>query len=147
MRRRVRGSRGTKWRWGPHISSPWLKGRENEKDGVTVPTACGIETYQGELGHIHHTCIELQQCLPLAVLQLFWNVVTECSCVSHVATVLTACGIETSRICTPTCGNKYGSCNSAYRLRYWNKPDTNTFSMKSAVATVLTACGIETLLY
>ena len=42
MRRRVRGSRGAKRRWGPHISSPWLKGRENEKDGVTVPTACGM---------------------------------------------------------------------------------------------------------
>jgi len=44
MRRRVRGSRGAKRRWGPHISSPWLKGRENKGDEVTVPTACGIET-------------------------------------------------------------------------------------------------------
>ena len=44
MRRRVRGSRGVKRRWGPHISSPWLKGRENKGDEVTVLTACGIET-------------------------------------------------------------------------------------------------------
>ena len=44
MRRRVRGSRGAKWRWGPHISSPWPKGRENEKDGVNVLTVYGIET-------------------------------------------------------------------------------------------------------
>ena len=50
MRRRVRGSRGTKWRWGPHISSPWLKGRENKGDKVIVLTACGIET---RLQHLH----------------------------------------------------------------------------------------------
>ena len=46
MRRRVRGSRGAKRRWGPHISSPWPKGRENKGDEVTAPTACGIETCQ-----------------------------------------------------------------------------------------------------
>ena len=45
MRRRVRGSRGAKRRWGPHISSPWLKGMENKGDEVTVLTACGIETH------------------------------------------------------------------------------------------------------
>ena len=44
MRRRVRGSRGAKRRWRPHISSPWPKGRENKGDKVTALTACGIET-------------------------------------------------------------------------------------------------------
>ena len=42
MRRRVRGSRGAKRRWGPHISSPWPKGRENKGDELTVLTACGM---------------------------------------------------------------------------------------------------------
>jgi len=46
MRRRVRGSRGAKRRWGPHISSPWLKGRENKGDEVTALTVYGIETAQ-----------------------------------------------------------------------------------------------------
>ena len=44
MRRRVRGSRGAKRRWGPHISSPRPKGRENKGDEVTVLTVYGIET-------------------------------------------------------------------------------------------------------
>ena len=69
MRRRVRGSRGAKRRWGPHISSPWPKGRENKGDEVTVLTACGIETYRFYW-------------IPMGVEQL-------------VATVPTACGIET----------------------------------------------------
>ena len=38
MRRRVRGSRGVKRRWGPHISSPWPKGRKNKGDKVTMLT-------------------------------------------------------------------------------------------------------------
>ena len=37
----------------------------------------------------------------------------------QVATVLTACGIET-RASRETRRDKEGSCNSAYRLRYWN---------------------------
>ena len=49
MRRRVRGSRGAKRRWGPHISSPWPKGRENKGDKATVPTACGIETLRNRI--------------------------------------------------------------------------------------------------
>ena len=63
----------------------------------------------------------------------------------RVATVLTACGIET--ICNdklPVSSSK--GCNSAYRLRYWNAPMETIlrkFFLKS-VATVLTACGIET---
>ena len=66
MRRRVRGSRGTKWRWGPHISSPWLKGRENKGDKVIVLTACGIETHF-EFGKDQSQYLKLQQHLALAV--------------------------------------------------------------------------------
>ena len=91
MRRRVRGSREAKRRWGPHISSPWPKGRENKGDEVTVPTACGIETY-----HLWYYRREVQ---------------------TAVATVLTACGIETRAILNVP---SFLSCNSAYRLRYWN---------------------------
>ena len=60
-----------------------------------------------------------------------------------VATVLTACGIE-------TCFDKlnYGGdikrCNSTYRLRYWNEGKKRGDKMNYMVATVLTACGIET---
>ena len=70
MRRRVRGSRGVKRRWGPHISSPWPKGRENKGDEATVLTACSIETYCTQQ---LHTCFHssLQQYLPLAVLKLW----------------------------------------------------------------------------
>ena len=46
MRRRVRGSRGAKWRWGPHISSPWPKGRGNKGDKATALTVYGIVTAQ-----------------------------------------------------------------------------------------------------
>ena len=59
----------------------------------------------------------LQQCLPLAVLkQNKFRIVRPEG--TLVATVLTACGIETM--------NNFGAehhrqrCNSAYRLRYWN---------------------------
>ena len=36
------------------------------------------------------------------------------------------------------------SCNSTYRLRYWNDPYEQTTMTTIKVATVLTACGIET---
>ena len=44
MRRRVRDSRGTKRRWGPHISSTWTQRRQNEGDQAIVLTVHGIET-------------------------------------------------------------------------------------------------------
>ena len=69
MRRRVRGSRGAKRRWGPHISSPWPKGRENKGDEATVLTACGIETLDDRY-LLPEMVNQLQQCLPLAVLKL-----------------------------------------------------------------------------
>ena len=131
----------------------------------------------------------LQQCLPLAVLKhgicdlmlyrfircnsayrlRYWNVIKMQNCFLYlVATVLTACGIETftSFVYIVT----VHSCNSAYRLRYWNTTEnlihlqqrlmlqqclplavlkpSGIFTPYAAspfkVATVLTACGIET---
>ena len=58
----------------------------------------------------------LQQCLPLAVLKLDVDVVEDATSI-NVATVLTACGIETREIYIAVHKTIY-SCNSAYRLRY-----------------------------
>ena len=86
---------------------------------------------------------QLQQCLPLAVLKpttaitvtitflscnsayrlRYWNCVSFCSVnLFHffVATVLTACGIETIPF-IHICIKIFDRCNSAYRLRYWNE--------------------------
>ena len=63
----------------------------------------------------------LQQCLPLAVLKLFTTKTLIIVVLQIVATVPTACGIET---CSDVCED------SAYLLLH--------------VATVPTACGIET---
>ena len=61
-----------------------------------------------------------------------------------VATVLTACGIET--IIEQEVGPYFfNCCNSAYRLRYWNGSWLQHKATLQEVATVLTACGIETL--
>ena len=101
-------------------------------------TACGIET-DIKAGAVVETGVLLQQCLPLAVLKhpryhahLFMcmivaTVLTACGIETtstrnitfyhFVATVLTACGIETDN-CIMVTGTDYFSCNSAYRLRY-----------------------------
>ena len=62
--------------------------------------------------------LSLQQCLPLAVLKLVIRALMLAQALL-VATVLTACGIETAE-----------NSATAYKV--------------SKVATVLTACGIET---
>ena len=61
-----------------------------------------------------------------------------------VATVLTACGIETF-LSISDLNNQYASCNSTYRLRYWNLPPLYIPLYINHVATVLPACGIETI--
>ena len=86
----------------------------------------------------------LQQCLPLAVLKLL-RVGIRLSSHSPVATVLTACGIETIEIYRHLIWKLLTGCNSAYRLRYWNANKSTVYPMFYTVATVLTACGIETL--
>ena len=62
----------------------------------------------------------LQQYLPLAVLKQSHTTNDQANFISVVATVLTACGIETieaymDELQTPS------RCNSAYRLRYATK--------------------------
>ena len=53
----------------------------------------------------------------------YWNTseVTKCNRgIAYVATVLTACGIETWKITLWWYYVLHRSCNSTYRLRYWN---------------------------
>ena len=62
----------------------------------------------------------LQQYLPLAVLKLH-NYMEDLGALQQfVATVLTACGIETHLHDLWLNWLPYVSCNSTYRLRYWN---------------------------
>ena len=62
------------------------------------------------------TFLVLQQCLPLAVLKHSFSSV-KVSSDTGVATVLTACGIETLSSNVPA-SFFCSCCNSAYRLRY-----------------------------
>ena len=50
----------------------------------------------------------------------FWNRINTGFLDPAVATVLTACGIETVNLIDPDMVKSLNSCNSAYRLRYWN---------------------------
>ena len=92
MRRRVRDCRGAKRWWSPHISSSWLRGRVNEKDRVNVLTVYGIETLLPSytLFCLHHHCDSTYRLR-------YWNSRKRLYSSSslQVATVLTACGIET----------------------------------------------------
>ena len=86
--------------------------------------------------------IELQQYLPLAVLKLVQ--ITQFQTFWKVATVPTACGIETLRVSPPFTMWSL-CCNSTYRLRYWNPRNHYWINFSTFdVATVPTACGIET---
>ena len=134
---------------------------------ATVLTACGIETYDSNIGWDVKDST-LQQYLPLAVLKPAVGNRSANPFIS-VATVLTVCGIET--LSGNACRTMADSCNSAYCLRYWNPAleivlfdlattplqqclllavlkHTNSSSKEVKdsffVATVLTACGIET---
>ena len=96
---------------GKKLPAPYLK----FSIVATVLTACGIETFKDTMTKL--TDIQLQQCLPLAVLKLasanvLWIVLS-----TPVATVLTACGIETYIHYLLRILHKC-RCNSAYRLRY-----------------------------
>ena len=102
-------------------------------------TACGIETcqYQGIPSGLD---LRLQQCLPLAVLKL--NILSGILPDLKVATVLTACGIETTDISF----SLYIVIDVATVLTACGIETVLLVAMKKAlkVATVLTACGIET---
>ena len=84
---------------------------------------------------------ELQQYLPLAVLKL--SPQDQKRSRLHVATVLTACGIETS---LATLAPLLASSNVATVLTACGIETVRcrTYKILSLVATVLTACGIET---
>ena len=77
----------------------------------------------------------------------FWNRINTGFLDSAVATVLTACGIETDKSNSISLPLADQSCNSTYRLRYWNRANKIWTSKIYKVATVLTACGIETIKY
>ena len=62
---------------------------------ATVLTACGIETYRMYSQRIALYTSLLQQYLPLAVLKRDLQLITTDLIPQMVATVLTACGIET----------------------------------------------------
>ena len=64
-----------------------------------------------------------------------------------VATALTVYGIETIVELSVGKATKLSSCNSTYRLRYWNKTEQplGTKERTFDVATALTVYGIETL--
>ena len=108
---------------------------------ATVLTACGIETVAG--CNIRQPFKKLQQCLPLAVLKLLSQKFT----VIDISIKLQQClplavlkheethtevtpAPEELQQCLPlavlklvfhlTIKQKFQSCNSAYRLRYWN---------------------------
>ena len=85
---------------------------------ATVLTACGIETVKQSI--VSLWMLMLQQCLPLAVLKPDSLPRLISLKIMIVATVLTACGIETLFPLEPSQWNYQYSCNSAYRLRYWN---------------------------
>ena len=110
---------------------------------ATVLTACGIET-RCCCNNSRAAFIQLQQCLPLAVLKpkrtlfsCWWqNKLQQC-----LPLAVLKLGGTTKFF---RCGLLY-SCNSAYRLRYWNVIiDIRVSIGIKSVATVLTACGIET---
>ena len=89
-------------------------------------------------------CPKLQQYLPFTVLK------PDCcefekDLLLLVATVLTVYGIETGKM-PPMLDEVFSSCNSTYRLRYWNLSQLlmHWSLYTSPVATVLTVYGIET---
>ena len=132
---------------------------------ATALTACGIETpsFSAILGwnflrlqqHLSLAVLKpesffqkviqfnmLQQHLPLAVLKLL-QYCRSATVIYTVATVLTACGIETPSLLHYRWSNL--RCNSTYRLRYWNNRPCLPPNDVELVATVLTVYGIETL--
>ena len=108
-------------------------------------TACGIETFPTTQTFLYF----FARCNSAYRLR-YWNfsqlTVSAKVKVDWVATVLTACGIETISNAKSSRPTFRACCNSAYRLRYWNVvlKEDKQFNFSNYVATVLTACGIET---
>ena len=115
-----------------------------KKSVATVPTACGIET------HVHHwyQLRQLTSCCNSTYRLRYWNSMIWpiiLGAIIKVATVPTACGIETIQLRYLWYHLRLIRCNSTYRLRYWNESMPRAIpEINLKVATVLTACGIET---
>ena len=108
---------------------------------ATVLTACGIETFTKET-RLGLDLLLLQQYLPLAVLKQPKD--AECNWVFRLQQYLPLAVLK-RRLLLRLQGFQEHSCNSTYRLRYWNWRCTMLFNPPQRfVATVLTACGIET---
>ena len=134
---------------------------------ATVLTACGIETFAEPV--MAMITLAVATVLTACGIETMVNLLAKWW-LATVATVLTACGIETldncinNFVCCISCNSAYRlrywneiimsmiktmieGCNSAYRLRYWNNNLQHfelIFFWIYKVATVLTACGIET---
>ena len=91
-------------------------GLENLFKVATAPTVYGIETSM-IFKILEHGSIELQQHLPFTVLKLADHHILYP--LDSVATAPTVYGIETA-LQNQHKHNQYKSCNSTYRLRYWN---------------------------
>ena len=77
--------------------------------------------------------VQLQQCLPFTVLKLPASLLASRAS-AKVATVLTVYGIETCNAGFKSLSSTRSSCNSAYRLRYWNR-------MVLCVYTLVVSCN------
>ena len=84
---------------------------------ATVLTACGIETVAG--CNIRQPFKKLQQCLPLAVLKLLSQKFTVIDISIKLQQCLPLAVLKL--VFHLTIKQKFQSCNSAYRLRYWNQ--------------------------
>ena len=87
----------------------------------------------------------LQQCLPLAVLKQPIGKLVGSGVLTRVATVLTACGIETFFSCEV--GGTFSKLQQCLPLAVLKLLYQHLIAVNNSiiVATVLTACGIETI--
>ena len=117
------------------------------KDVATVLTACGIETLL-RLLLLLRLLRMLQQYLPLAVLKLSHSYNNYFTPIFRLLQqYLPLAVLKPVSFTWITAELNRSSCNSTYRLRYWNVCCFEfSFYFSPLVATVLTACGIETLL-
>ena len=107
---------------------------------ATVLTACSIETFQPSI-LFEYTLCQLQQFLPLAVLK---HKIIYFSCCRCIESCNSSYRLQYWNLASKThITEDHDSCNSSYRLQYWNSLASLTY-ISYLVATVLTACSIET---
>ena len=110
---------------------------------ATAPTVYGIETLKFAFLFLLY---KLQQHLPFTVLKLSDILNGHIRTIQDVATAPTVYGIETDSTTSVQHSSSW-SCNSTYRLRYWNFKNTFIFIISFSVATAPTVYGIETSSY